>query len=107
MKFTPDGGRITLSMARQPEEIQLTVRDSGSGIPADFLSRVFDRFAQADSSPSRRYGGLGMGLAIVRHLIELHGGRIEAGSVGPNEGAVFTVWLPRSGPPPPSPAAAS
>jgi signal transduction histidine kinase len=70
------------------------VADSGSGIPADFLPYVFDRFRQADSGSKRRYGGLGLGLAIVRHLVELHGGTVKAESPGEGQGASFRVSLP-------------
>jgi signal transduction histidine kinase len=72
----------------------ITVSDTGCGISPDFLPHVFDRFSQADSSSTRRKGGLGLGLALVRHLTELHGGKVEAASGGPDQGATFTVSLP-------------
>jgi CheY-like chemotaxis protein len=94
LKFTPAGGQIAVSLDRAGDEARLVVTDSGSGIPADFLPHVFDRFRQADSTTARRHGGLGLGLAIVKRLVELHDGRVEAASAGPGGGATFTVWLP-------------
>jgi CheY-like chemotaxis protein len=96
IKFTPAGGVIELELADAGELVQLTVRDDGKGIAREFLPHVFDRFKQADGSSSRTHGGLGLGLAIVRHLTELHGGTIAADSNGPGHGAVFTVTLPRT-----------
>jgi CheY-like chemotaxis protein len=94
IKFTPEGGQVEVTLARMDAEAQIAVRDTGIGIGADFLPHVFDPFRQADGSISRRQGGLGLGLAIVRHLVELHGGEIEAASPGPGLGSTFTVKLP-------------
>jgi signal transduction histidine kinase len=94
IKFTPAGGHVTLEMQATTGGVQLTVRDTGIGIEADFLPHVFERFRQADSSTTRSHGGIGLGLAIVRHLVELHGGRISAESDGRDRGSRFIVWLP-------------
>jgi signal transduction histidine kinase len=94
VKFTPPGGRVEVSLVADGGAAQLRVADSGVGISSDFLPFVFDRFRQADSTTTRRHGGLGLGLAIVRHLVELHGGTVEAHSEGPGLGATFTVRLP-------------
>jgi PAS domain S-box-containing protein len=94
IKFTPEGGQVEIGLARAGSEAQITVCDTGIGIGADFLPHVFDPFRQADGSISRRQGGLGLGLAIVRHLVELHGGQIEAASPGIGLGSTFTVKLP-------------
>ena len=93
-QFTPPGGRVVLQAERHGDEALLRVADSGAGIAAEFLPHVFERFRQAESSESRSYGGLGLGLAIVRELVELHGGRVLAHSDGLGRGAVFTVALP-------------
>ena len=93
VKFSPKGSEITVEL-RYASSAEVTVKDQGRGIAADFLPHVFDRFRQADSSTTRRYGGLGLGLAIVRHLVELHGGRVKAESEGKDQGAAFTVFLP-------------
>jgi hypothetical protein len=93
VKFSPKGSEITVEL-RYASSAEVTVKDQGRGIEADFLPHVFDRFRQADSSTTRRYGGLGLGLAIVRHLVELHGGRVKAESEGKDQGAAFTVFLP-------------
>jgi CheY-like chemotaxis protein len=95
IKFTPAGGRVRISVQALATDVLTTVEDDGPGIKADFLPHVFDRFRQADSSPSRRHGGLGLGLAIVRHLVELHGGTVEARNREGGRGAVFQVRLPR------------
>jgi PAS domain S-box-containing protein len=97
LKFTPRGGRIDVRLANGRGDVQLIVRDDGSGIRKDFLPHVFEPFRQADSVASRRQGGLGLGLAITRHLVELHGGTILAESEGEGLGATFTVSLPRTG----------
>jgi PAS domain S-box-containing protein len=94
VKFTPQHGQIDVVLRKEDSHITLQVRDTGKGISADFLPYVFDRFRQADSTSTRSHGGLGLGLAIVRHLVELHGGTVDAASRGDGEGAVFTVNLP-------------
>ena len=94
LKFTPKGGRVQVAVARVNSHVELTVTDTGKGITADFLPHVFDRFRQQDGSTTRTYGGLGLGLAIVRHLVELHGGTVEARSDGEGTGATFVVSLP-------------
>ena len=94
LKFTPIGGRVKIELNRTDSDIQLRVSDTGSGIAAEFLPYMFDRFRQADSSTTRSHGGLGLGLAIVRHLVELHGGTVSAESAGEGKGATFTVLLP-------------
>src|SRR5205823_4336660 len=94
IKFTPKGGRVTVRLEREAGSARITVSDTGKGISADFLPHVFDRFRQADSSSTREHGGLGLGLAIVRHLVELHGGTVQAESRGEGRGATFTLRLP-------------
>jgi signal transduction histidine kinase len=94
VKFTPASGRVTLIMERAGSEVHVIVSDTGQGIAAEFLPHVFDRFRQADNSTTRRYGGLGLGLAVVRHLVEAHGGSVSAQSDGEGCGATFTVKLP-------------
>jgi signal transduction histidine kinase len=94
IKFTPRGGRVHVRLERINSHIEIAVSDTGDGIKKEFLPFVFDRFRQADGTTARRYGGLGLGLAIVRHLVELHGGTVQADSPGEGEGAVFTVKLP-------------
>jgi len=94
IKFTPQGGRVEIQSRRTDGGIEIVVVDTGQGISEDFLPYVFDRFRQADVSSTRTHGGLGLGLAIVRHLIELHGGTVSAASPGKGEGATFTVRLP-------------
>jgi signal transduction histidine kinase len=94
IKFTPDGGTVTLEASRTSDTIDIVVRDSGSGISPEFLPHVFERFRQQDGGTRRRFGGLGLGLSIVRHLVELHGGTVAAESEGPNQGATFRVRLP-------------
>jgi PAS domain S-box-containing protein len=94
VKFTPEGGSVQARLERVDPHIRITVSDTGKGISADFLPYVFDRFRQADSSSARRYGGLGLGLALVKYLVELHGGTIEAASAGEGRGATFKVTLP-------------
>jgi signal transduction histidine kinase len=94
VKFTPAHGRVDVHAERRGGSIRITVTDTGIGIAPTFLPHVFDRFRQADSSTARPYGGLGVGLAIVRELAELHGGRVHAASDGPGTGATFTVELP-------------
>jgi PAS domain S-box-containing protein len=106
VKFTPAGGQVQIDLRQICEQspsrsasslteiAQITVRDTGKGIPSDFLPHVFEYFRQADSTTTRQFGGLGLGLAIVRHLVELHGGSVFADSAGENQGATFTVQLP-------------
>lgn len=94
VKFTPGGGRVHIRTWRTDESVHFCVEDTGTGISPEFLPFVFDRFRQADGSTSRAYGGLGLGLAIVRHLIELHGGTVFAQSPGLGQGATFEVRLP-------------
>ncbi len=95
LKFTPKGGRVDVSLSDQAGEAQIEVVDSGIGIKAEFLPYVFDRFRQADSSMSRRHSGLGLGMAIVRHLVELHGGTVSVESEGENRGTKFRLLLAR------------
>jgi signal transduction histidine kinase len=95
VRFTPDGGRVEVSVAADSDGVELRVADSGIGITKEFLPHVFERFRQADSTTTRAYGGLGLGLAIARHLVELHGGTIRAESAGAGCGATFVVRLPR------------
>ena len=94
IKFTPEGGRVEVKLGRSRSHARLVVSDSGTGIDPAFLPYIFERFRQADSTSTRTQKGLGLGLAITRHLVELHGGSIEASSPGPGEGATFTVNLP-------------
>jgi PAS domain S-box-containing protein len=94
VKFTPQHGRVEVHLARTGAGAEIRVRDSGIGIDREFLPRVFERFAQQDGSITRQHGGLGLGLAIVRHLVELHGGSIVAESAGTGQGATFIVTLP-------------
>ncbi|HKY05679.1 MAG TPA: PAS domain S-box protein, partial [Blastocatellia bacterium] len=102
VKFTPRGGRVEVRLERVSSQVQVVVSDTGRGISAEFLPYVFDRFRQADSTTTRKFGGLGLGLAIVRHLVEMHGGTVEAESAGEGRGATFIVRLPvkavRNGP---------
>jgi signal transduction histidine kinase/ActR/RegA family two-component response regulator len=94
VKFTPRGGSMEVHVGRRSSHVELRVSDTGMGIRPDFLDHVFDRFRQADSSSTRTHGGLGLGLAIVRHLVELHGGTVAAQSDGEGRGATFVVSLP-------------
>jgi PAS domain S-box-containing protein len=96
IKFTPKGGQVQVAVGRVGSHANLTVSDTGKGLAPEFLPHVFERFRQADSSHSREYGGLGLGLSIARQIVELHGGRINATSAGPDRGASFTVELPLS-----------
>ena len=98
VKFTPGGGTIAVSLKRDGEEARITVRDSGDGISAAFLPHVFERFRQGEEGPGRRQGGLGLGLAIARHIVEGHGGTISVDSPGEGQGATFTVSLPLAQP---------
>jgi PAS domain S-box-containing protein len=94
IKFTPNEGEVFVSVDRSHSNVEITVRDTGLGIRPEFLPFVFDRFRQADSSVTRTHSGLGLGLAIVRHLVELHGGTVHAESEGENQGATFKVCFP-------------
>ncbi|HEX8148997.1 MAG TPA: PAS domain S-box protein [Pyrinomonadaceae bacterium] len=94
IKFTPRGGRVQVRLERVNSHVEVAISDTGAGIPADFLPHVFDRFRQADQKTTRQHGGMGLGLAIVRHLVELHGGTVRAESGGEGKGATFTVLLP-------------
>jgi PAS domain S-box-containing protein len=94
VKFTPSGGKITIRADSTESNLQISVSDTGEGISADFLPHVFERFRQADGSLTRTHKGLGLGLAIVRHLVEMHGGSVKAESKGEGKGATFTVTLP-------------
>ena len=95
IKFCARGGRVVVTLAAAGDEVEVMVGDDGEGIPADILPHIFERFRQGDNSTRRRHGGLGLGLAIVRHLVELHGGTVVAHSEGPGLGATFRVQLPR------------
>jgi signal transduction histidine kinase len=94
IKFTPKEGRVRIEVQAPARDIVVTITDSGQGIDPTFLPHIFDRFSQADGSLARLHGGLGLGMAIVRHLVELHGGRVTAASDGKDQGATFTVTLP-------------
>ena len=96
VKFTPSGGRIDVVSERVNSHVEVSVEDSGVGIKPEFLAFVFDRFRQADSSTTRRHGGLGLGLSIVKHLVELHGGSVRVKSPGEGQGSTFVVALPIS-----------
>ncbi|HET8645406.1 MAG TPA: hybrid sensor histidine kinase/response regulator, partial [Vicinamibacteria bacterium] len=94
IKFTGEGGHVSVSVSRVDGHARIAVSDDGIGIPAEFVPYVFERFRQADASSTRTHGGLGLGLAIVRHLVEMHGGTVTAESPGPGQGSTFTVILP-------------
>ncbi len=94
IKFTPKGGRVEVILERVDSSVELTVRDNGEGIDPEFLPHIFDRFLQADTSNTRQHGGLGLGLSIVRHLVDLHGGEVTAESAGLGRGVSFRVRLP-------------
>ena len=94
VKFTPPGGRVTVAAARRARFVEITVADTGLGLTPEFLPFVFDRFRQADQSFTRAHGGLGLGLSIVKQVVEMHGGQVSAASEGVGRGAVFTVRLP-------------
>ena len=96
IKFTPRGGRVQIRSERVNSHLEIVVSDTGQGISQDFLPHVFDRFRQADQKTSRQHGGMGLGLAIVRHLVEMHGGSVRAMSDGEGQGSTFTVMLPIS-----------
>src|SRR5262249_27863805 len=94
VKFTPKGGRVQVALERVNSHVEIAVSDTGIGIAPEFLPYVFERFQQADTGTARRHGGLGLGLAIVRHIAELHGGTVHVESDGTGQGATFTVKLP-------------
>jgi len=94
IKFTPQGGQVSVSLTQTESGLQIAVADTGQGIEPDFLVRMFHRFQQQDGSRTRRHGGLGLGLAIVRHLVQLHGGTVQARSPGSGQGSTFIVTLP-------------
>jgi len=94
IKFTPAGGAVSIHVASIDGRVNIVVSDSGQGITPDFLPHVFERFRQQDSSSTRESAGLGLGLSISKHIVELHGGRIDAFSDGPNKGARFAVDIP-------------
>jgi signal transduction histidine kinase/ActR/RegA family two-component response regulator len=94
VRFTPAEGRVTLTARRRQEFVDISVADTGQGIDAAFLPKIFERFRQADATTTRKHGGLGLGLAIVRHLVELHGGTVHVASDGEGRGATFSVTLP-------------
>jgi CheY-like chemotaxis protein len=96
IKFTPAGGRVEVRLERAGSNIQISVSDTGEGISTNFLPFIFDRFRQADGTSTRSHNGLGLGLAIVRHLVELHGGSVQADSPGEGCGATFTIRLPQA-----------
>lgn len=99
VKFTLDKGRIEVGMGKTPSGIRVTMTDTGIGIDPEFLPHLFERFRQADGGPRRRFGGLGLGLALARHLVRLHGGHVSASSGGPGHGSTFQVTLPPLGEP--------
>lgn len=94
VKFTPEGGEVDVEVGIAGGQVQVSVSDNGVGIASEFMPHLFERFRQADSSTTRSYGGLGLGLSIARHLVELHGGQVSAESKGPGQGATFTIQLP-------------
>jgi signal transduction histidine kinase len=98
VKFTPAGGTVHLSARHDDGVVRIAVSDTGIGIAADFLPYIFDRFRQADSSSTRVHGGLGLGLAIVRHIVELHGGLVSAQSDGPGQGTTVSIVMPAAPP---------
>ena len=98
-KFTPEGGRVTVTLRREDGEAVATVEDTGEGMPPDLVPRVFDLFVQGDRHLDRSAGGLGIGLNLARHLVELHGGSIHAASAGPGRGSTFEVRLPAAAAP--------
>ena len=94
IKFTPTGGRVDIRLVRMNGGVQIAVSDDGQGISPEFLPYVFERFRQQDASSTRESSGLGLGLSIAKHLVEMHGGTIQAFSAGPGRGAQFVIQLP-------------
>jgi signal transduction histidine kinase len=94
IKFTPTGGRVEVAVGRSEQNVEIVVADNGVGISPEVLPHIFEPFRQEDSSTTRAYGGLGLGLALVKYLVELHGGQVHAQSPGKGRGATFTVTLP-------------
>jgi signal transduction histidine kinase len=94
IKFTPKGGRVNVILSRINSHVEVSVSDNGEGIAPEFLPFVFDRFRQQDASQTRRHSGFGLGLSIVKNLVELHGGSVRVGSEGLGKGPIFTVTLP-------------
>lgn len=94
IKFTPKGGQVDVSTVRRDAHVEIRVADNGQGMPANLLPFIFDRFRQGDGSTQRRHGGLGLGLSLVKHLVEMHGGTVTASSAGPGQGSLFVVSLP-------------
>jgi len=94
IKFTPSGGEIRIGLARDHHQITLRIQDTGVGIAPAFLPHIFEPFQQGDSTPGREFGGLGLGLAIVRRIVEMHGGAVDVESEGPDRGSEFRVTLP-------------
>src|SRR5204862_6192112 len=94
VKFTPNGGHIDVALEQAAGGARLTVRDDGEGIPTELQPHIFDRFRQGDGSSTRAHGGLGLGLAIAKHIVDVHGGAIEASSEGRRQGASFLVAIP-------------
>jgi signal transduction histidine kinase len=97
VKFSPNGGTVVIELDKTDTHARISVTDTGIGIDQEFLPHVFERFRQADGSSTRAYGGLGLGLAIVRHIVEMHGGLVRAYSEGKGRGATFTIELPLLG----------
>jgi signal transduction histidine kinase len=95
VKFTQTGGRIETQLLETDGKVQMTVKDNGKGMSSEFLPQIFDRFSQADTSTTRNYGGLGLGLTISKHIVKLHNGTIEASSEGIGAGSVFTIRFPQ------------
>ena len=98
IKFTPRGGLALVTLRSEGQDCEISVTDTGTGIASDVLPFVFDRFWRGDTSPEQRFSGLGLGLALAKRLVELHGGTVTATSAGPNQGSTFTVVLPRVAP---------
>jgi signal transduction histidine kinase len=95
VKFSEPGGQVTVRVSPEASDLHIVVSDTGTGIAPEVLPHVFERFRQGDSSSTRAYPGLGIGLAIVRHIVELHGGTVSAESAGPGTGATFRLAFPR------------